>query len=682
MLSNRTALLALAAAIAFTCTHSARAATYYDVVSGDNPVGYWRLGETAGATVAQDASGFHRDLDYNNVPASGFFGQPGAIVGDPDTAVKFTPAPPNNPTITSPNTTDFGFASGQSFSAEYWIKALPGNTTAADAGLLTKGYNSTTQALPWYLSQYKSDGRVTWYLRNSASASNVVTSTATVNDGQWHHVVGVYDSSAAQINLYVDGRWQATTAGVPADAYGTNARPLTVANHFNRNVDASMDELAMYDSALSGDQVVEHYATGAGTAVLNVDFGNSLGTGGGPGGRQPGFAEFEGAEGNYNPPVVKTFGLAGAEGTVDVKISGYTHFRDYAAVGGTYAYLSPLLSDMVLRNADGTMKLTLDHLPPGTYQMTTYHHSTAFGGGTLGIRLYDAAAPNQVVADGVPVSSGTNPSSISTETFQFTAGGSSVVIDFLGGAASQHLSLNGFEIELVGPGRPIYKTDVLKVDFNDRGNTGSAFTQAGFDEYVLAGSGGGTRSYGGIDVTLSPNGSSGLDDRLRTEPTNGGAFTQQNLLRDFVFASGDGADNGMNVQIDGLSPNGLYEVTLWSFDDGSGGTQPRRSDWYANGSLVMDDYSFNGNSVPAVQPDSNSLYSFSFLARPDANGILTLQGLAAGGGDPGTAGEPNVFLNALSLSLVRPVPEPSTFALAAVGLLALGFVVRRRRVRA
>lgn len=663
MLSNRTALLALVAGGALAFAHSAQAATYYDVITGDSPAGYWRLGEAAGATQAQDASPNNRDLNYNNAPASGFFGEPGAIVGDLDTAVKFTPGSPN-PTISSPNTTDFGFALGQSFSAEYWIKALPGNSmTGSPPGLLTKGYDSS-QSTPWYLSRYHSDGRVDWFLRGP---DRVVTSTATVNDGGWHHVVGVYDSAAGQSHLYVDGRWQGTVTDVAGNPYGTNLRPFTIANHLNRNVDAFMDEVAMYDSALSADQVVEHYGTGAHAALLNVDFGSSSAAG--P--RQSGFFEFEDTEAGGNPPVIRTFTPVGAEGPVDVKISGYTHFRDYSAVGGAHAFQSDLLSDMVLRNADGTMKLTLDNLHPGTYEIKTYHHqSVQSGNWTLDIRLYDATAPNQIVADDLPVSTGTNPSSISTQTFQFTAGGSSVVIDFLGGADSQHLPLNGFELELIEPSRPVYKSNFLRIDFNDRSSTGSAYTQAGFNEFVLTDSNGGTQSYGGIDVTLSRSNSGALDDRRRGDPTDGGAFTQQELLRDSVFAATTTeTDDGLDVLIEGLVPGERYEATIWSFDDGSGGD--RRSDWLANGVLVMDDYVFNGS----YDPLSDGVYQFSFLADADASGNLLISGREAGGTSP------NVFIDALTLSRVRPIPEPSTFVLAAVGLLGLGFVVRRRRVR-
>ncbi len=641
------------------------AAPYYETVLDDNPLGYWRLGEAAGASQAVDASGSGRDLNYNNMTPAGF-AQPGAIVGDPDTAVQFIPAT-NNPTISSPNTADFGFASGQSFSAEYWIKALPGNATATDAGLLVKGYDSS-QAQPWYLSRYKSGGYVDFFLR---SPDKSVTSTTAVNDGQWHHVVGVYDSGAGQIRMFVDGQLEATNGGVGVNSYGTNSRPFTIANHLNRNVDASMDEIAMYGTALGDLQVLDHYRAGIGVPALNVDFGSNPTSGGGPGGRQPGFYEFEDTEGGGTPPVIRTYDLLGGDGTVDVKIGGYTHFRDYAAVTGTYAGQSELLSDMVLRNADGTMKLTLDGLAAGTYEITTYHHSTQFGGGALDIRLFDAAAPGQVVATGVPVSSGTNPSSISTQTFQFTAGGSSVVIDLLGGTTSQHMPLNGFELELIAPAKPVYKTDVLAIDFNDRGNSGAAYTQDGFQEYLLTDNSGGTQSYGSIDVTLSQANAGILDDRHRNNPTDGGAFTQQELLRDFVFgaADPDAPDDGLDVLIEGLEPDARYEVTLWSFDDGS--PDNRISDWFANGDLVMNDYVFNGNYAPL----SDGVYQFRFLADADAQGDLLLAGRESGGGSP------NVFLNALALSRVRPVPEPSTFALAILGLAGLGLAVRRRRRR-
>jgi hypothetical protein len=405
-------------------------------------------------------------------------------------------------------------------------------------------------------------------------------------------------------------------------------------------------------------------------AALSVDFGSTSGAG--P--LQPGYVAFDDTEGGGNPPKVRSYASPlGVGGSVGVKVRGFTHFRDYAAItGGPFVGQSDLLSDNVLRNADGTMRLTLDNLNPGTYQITTYHHSTQFGNGTLDIRLFDAAGLNQTVANAVPVTHGTSPASISTQTFQFVAGGSSVGIDFLGGSGPQHNALDGFDLDLVAGALPVVKTEVLAVDFNDRAAVGPGNTQSGFDEFVLAGGSGGSQSYGPIDVTLSPTGSSSLDDRRRGQPTNGGAFTEQELLRDFVFATGTAASNGLDVLIEGLQPNTRHEVTLWSFDDGS--AAERISDWYVNGLLAVDNYAFDGNAVPAGQPASNDVYSFSFLADTNVNGELLIGGRAAGGGDP------RVFLNALRLSEVRPVPEPGTLLIwSLLAGLGIGVAWRRRK---
>ncbi len=295
---------------------SPAAADYATTVMGDGPIGYWRLGEATGPT-AMDSSGNTANLDYTLFPA-GDFGQPGGILGDPDTSVQFTPVPPNadlgdpttHPTIVSPNTTDFGFASGQSFSLEYWLKVAPGNTSSGDAGVLVKGYDSA-QATPWYLSRYRPNagGTVDFFLRDPANVSRSANSSKNLTDDQWHHVVGVYDNAAAEVQIFVDGNKEGATGGVPAADYGTNARPFTIGNHFNRGFDGLLDEVAIYDSALNSDQVAAHFLAGGGVPdpLLNVDFGNSINAGGGPGGVQVGFFPFEGTESVGTGDITRSF---------------------------------------------------------------------------------------------------------------------------------------------------------------------------------------------------------------------------------------------------------------------------------------------------------------------------------------------------------------------------------------
>ncbi len=203
---------------------------------------------------------------------------------------------------------------------------------------------------------------------------------------------------------------------------------------------------------------------------------------------------------------------------------------------------------------------------------------------------------------------------------------------------------------------------VLAIDVNDRDATGAANTQPGFEEFVITG---GTTSidFGDLTVTLS-GAASGVDDRRRGVPTDGGLFTRQELLRDFAFASDfNNNDEGLDMLVEGLTPGQPYEVTLWSFDDGSGGD--RTSDWFANGLLVQDDYLFNGNDLSSGNPTppDNDVYHFDFVVAADALGQILIEGRAAPG-----VNSPGVFLNAMT---VAAVPEPATWILLLAASAAL-----------
>jgi hypothetical protein len=123
------------------------------------------------------------------------------------------------------------------------------------------------------------------------------------------------------------------------------------------------------------------------------------------------------------------------------------------------------------------------------------------------------------------------------------------------------------------------------------------------------------------------------------------------------------------VLFENLTPGATFEVTVWGYDDGSGGAD-RVSDWFANGDLAYDDYVFNRDDIGAGgSPLSDDIYQFSFLASSDGLGSLLISGRSGGV-------NPSVFLNAIELSQVSIVPEPATFALLGLGGLAL---LRRRR---
>jgi len=100
----------------------------------------------------------------------------------------------------------------------------------------------------------------------------------------------------------------------------------------------------------------------------------------------------------------------------------------------------------VLRNADGTMKLTLEDLEAGRYEITTYHHSTYSlnPGSLIDINMTDSDGFHVIGTD-VPLTVGRTPDWISTQTFLFNTDGSDVLIDFIwAGSTSDHNNLSGF----------------------------------------------------------------------------------------------------------------------------------------------------------------------------------------------------------------------------------------------
>jgi len=196
---------------------------------------------------------------------------------------------------------------------------------------------------------------------------------------------------------------------------------------------------------------------------------------------------------------------------------------------------------------------------------------------------------------------------------------------------------------------------VLSIDVNERGQDPGTSTFPGFDPFIIDSIVSGTaiqsnataRTFGALTVTLAGVGAgNGYDDRLRTTPVDGGAFTQGLLLRDFVF-SRDTNSGGLDITIEGLLAEQFYKVTIWSFDSGS---NPNRvSDWFANGVQVQDNYTFTGSALPT----SDLQYQFSFQAAASPSGQLAIQGRR----DPSSAAATfAVFLNALRLEIGTPDP--------------------------
>jgi hypothetical protein len=216
---------------------------YSDVILADNPVGYWRLGESPGQTTAVDASPFGRNGTYvGNVTR----GVPGAIVSSTDTAARFDGATgyvaiPGGP---------FNFANN--FTLEAWVI---NNNTGPFVGRIF----SNRQA-GGYGFGVLPDGRMRFTTFGILDYDSAVV---VPNDGRYHYVAVTFNSSNAA-SFYLDGTLRQMIGG-PAPAASSSAELDIGRNPFAPSMElwnGTIDEAAIYGRVLSDAQVLAHYQAG------------------------------------------------------------------------------------------------------------------------------------------------------------------------------------------------------------------------------------------------------------------------------------------------------------------------------------------------------------------------------------------------------------------------------------
>jgi hypothetical protein len=101
------------------------------------------------------------------------------------------------------------------------------------------------------------------YAERAAGGINRLTPRQAVAAGAWHHVVGTYDGTT--LTLYVDGVLasanqnvgeQVSSVGSKADIGSQSTSAPTGL------LDGLLDEVALYDHALTPERVAEHYRIG------------------------------------------------------------------------------------------------------------------------------------------------------------------------------------------------------------------------------------------------------------------------------------------------------------------------------------------------------------------------------------------------------------------------------------
>ena len=257
--------VAVPAGASYTATATDPAGNTSEFSLSYGMVAHYRLNEGGGIT-AVDSSG--RGLDGTHFASVGYTGGVSGTAGDYTAADDFTRVADND---------DLDMGLGD-FSISLWFNTA--QTFTWENPMLARkvvggdGY----ELFLWDNSGYIELEFKFWEGggNNHVRTSDAAVTPPAVNDGQWHHVVGV--KNGAQIELYLDGAFIGSSAG-PVGSLDNN-EPLYFGGHDGdadnlgdswANYDGLIDEISIYNRAIGAAEAAD-----LASAPLVVDITETL----------------------------------------------------------------------------------------------------------------------------------------------------------------------------------------------------------------------------------------------------------------------------------------------------------------------------------------------------------------------------------------------------------------------
>ena len=114
--------------------------------------------------------------------------------------------------------------------------------------------------------QYQSNNGIYFYT-DSSSATSYIPNTATLLN-QYHFIAATLDTTTGVRSIYFDGSLAATQSNVPTRNSSTTAFTIGDSAVFTgRNLNGSVDEVALYNSTLTAAQIQTIYNASLGSAA-------------------------------------------------------------------------------------------------------------------------------------------------------------------------------------------------------------------------------------------------------------------------------------------------------------------------------------------------------------------------------------------------------------------------------
>ena len=200
-------------------------------------VGYWRFDEETGST-AKDSSPYGNDgTIYGATRVRGIIGKALSFDGVDD----YVEVPDSE----SLDITD-------EITIEVWVK--PAIDLTSD---LTTSSWFVYKYQTYYL-YYHQNGFLSFY--TAGTSPSETTFPTTFNANTWYHIVGTFDSNTGTKKLFINGENVKTETGITGTISTTDYNVYISGAYHNRPFNGTIDEVRIYNRALSPGEIRIHYA--------------------------------------------------------------------------------------------------------------------------------------------------------------------------------------------------------------------------------------------------------------------------------------------------------------------------------------------------------------------------------------------------------------------------------------
>lgn len=157
-----------------------------------------------------------------------------------------------------PDNDIYDWSESSGFTIEAWVKTMePGTGNKVFIGRYQQGDSK----MSWWLG-YGSDNKPIFSVRDSSGVKSEIEAKTVINDGEWHHVVGIRNDSINVLQIFVDGTEEGKlTTFFTGDFSGTS--PINIGYYTNAfYFTGLLDEIAIYNRKLEPSQINAHYNNG------------------------------------------------------------------------------------------------------------------------------------------------------------------------------------------------------------------------------------------------------------------------------------------------------------------------------------------------------------------------------------------------------------------------------------